>query len=140
MQFAALTDGSENMQLSFWEKLDFSQYVRLGETLVMALVGLLVVVLVVRPLMQRLLEPAPVGAGADGTDAMLAASGVFPALEGPDGRTLAVAAGNDIEEMLALDRIDGQIRASSMRKIAEIVDKHPEETLQIIRNWLYEEG
>lgn len=140
MQFAALTDGSENMQLSFWEKLDFSQYVRLGETLVMALVGLLVVVLVVRPLMQRLLEPAPVGAGADGTDAMLAANGVFPALEGPDGRTLAVAAGNDIEEMLALDRIDGQIRASSMRKIAEIVDKHPEETMQIIRNWLYEEG
>ncbi len=140
MQFAALTDGSENIELGFWEKLDFGQYVRLGETLVMALVGLLVMVLVVRPLMQRLLEPAPAGAGVEGSEAMLAANGVFPALEGPDGSTLAVAAGGDIEEMLALDRIDGQIRASSMRKIAEIVDKHPEETLQIIRNWLYEEA
>lgn len=140
MQFASLTDGSENIKLSFWEKLDFSQYVRLGETLVMALVGFLVVLMVVRPLMQRLLESTPVMAGAGGTEAMLAAGGVLPALEGPDGRTLPATQNNEAEEMLALDRIDGQIRASSMRKIAEIVEKHPEETLQIMRNWLYEEA
>jgi flagellar M-ring protein FliF len=141
MQFAALTDGSEDIKLGFWDKLDFSQYVRLGETLVMALVGLLVVLLVVRPLMQRLLETTPGAAGAEGSEAMLVASGVFPALEGPDGSTLpALMHSVDGEEMMALDRIDGQIRASSMRKISEIVEKHPEETLQIIRNWLYEEA
>lgn len=140
MQFAALNDGAGDINLGFWEKLDFSQYVRLGETLVMALVGLLVIVLIVRPLMMRLLEPTPAMAGAEGSDAMLTANGVLPALEGPDGSTLPVPVDNGLEGMLALDRIEGQIRASSMRKIAEIVDKHPEETLQIIRNWLYEEA
>lgn len=139
MQFASLTDGKE-IELGFWEKLDFSQYVRLGETLVMAIVGLLVVLLVIRPMLQRLLEPQPQAVGAPNGRAMLAAAGALPALEGPDGSTLPVPMSNELDEMMDLDRIDGQIRASTMRKIAEIVEKHPDETLQILRSWMYEEA
>jgi flagellar M-ring protein FliF len=31
------------------------------------------------------------------------------------------------------------VRASSLRKVGEIVDKHPEEAVSIIRSWLYQE-
>jgi len=30
------------------------------------------------------------------------------------------------------------VRASTVRKIGEIVEKHPEEALSIVRTWLYE--
>jgi flagellar M-ring protein FliF len=39
-----------------------------------------------------------------------------------------------------LDRIDGRLSASSMKKIGEIVEKHPDETVSIIRNWMYQEA
>jgi flagellar M-ring protein FliF len=31
------------------------------------------------------------------------------------------------------------VRASSIRKIGEIVEKHPEEAVAIVRNWLYQQ-
>ncbi|MCH7930287.1 MAG: hypothetical protein IIA01_07270 [Proteobacteria bacterium] len=36
--------------------------------------------------------------------------------------------------------IEGRVKDSSIRKIGEIVDTHPEEALAIIRNWLYQEA
>ena len=41
--------------------------------------------------------------------------------------------------MIDIARIDGQVRASSVRKIGELVDQHPEEALQILRTWMYQE-
>ena len=38
-----------------------------------------------------------------------------------------------------IDRVDGRVRESSVKKIGEIVDKHPEESISIIRNWIYQE-
>ncbi|MFD1379064.1 hypothetical protein [Fodinicurvata halophila] len=41
--------------------------------------------------------------------------------------------------MLNMSQVEGQIKASSIRKVSELVDKHPQETLGIIRNWVYQE-
>ena len=41
--------------------------------------------------------------------------------------------------MVNLANIDGQMRASTLRKIGELVDKHPEESLVIVRNWISQE-
>jgi flagellar M-ring protein FliF len=32
------------------------------------------------------------------------------------------------------------MRASSLRRISEIVEKHPEETLSIVRGWMVQES
>ena len=42
--------------------------------------------------------------------------------------------------MIDIGKVEGRVRASSVKKIGEIVDKHPEEAVAIIRNWLYAEG
>jgi flagellar M-ring protein FliF len=47
---------------------------------------------------------------------------------------------SEIEEMLSLDRIDGQMKASTVRRIGEIIDTHPDEAIQIIRNWMNQEA
>ncbi len=62
-----------------------------------------------------------------------------PAIEGPAG---VAAAPEPIEEesMIDMAQVEGRVKASSVRKIAEIIDKHPDEAVSIIRNWLYQES
>jgi flagellar M-ring protein FliF len=51
----------------------------------------------------------------------------------PDGRP------REDENMLQIAQIDGQLRASSIRRIAELVERHPDQSLAILRNWMHEE-
>jgi len=41
--------------------------------------------------------------------------------------------------MIDLNRIEGRVKASSLRKIGEIVEKHPEDVVNILRTWMYQE-
>lgn len=45
-----------------------------------------------------------------------------------------------IEKMIDISRVEGRVKASSLRKVGEIVDKHPEEAVSILRNWIYQES
>ena len=44
----------------------------------------------------------------------------------------------EIEQKIDIARIEGQVKASSVKRVAEFVDKHPEESVSIIRSWLHE--
>ena len=41
------------------------------------------------------------------------------------------------QSTINLDRIENLAQQSSTRKIAELIDRHPEEALSIIRTWMY---
>ena len=43
------------------------------------------------------------------------------------------------DEMIDLDRVEGRVKASSVKKVGEIVSKHPEEAVAILRNWMYQQ-
>ena len=43
-----------------------------------------------------------------------------------------------MEDMIDLAQIEGKVRASALKKIEEIVERHPEETVGIIRQWMNE--
>ena len=129
---------------------------QLAEILVLGVVAVLVILLVVRPLLTRLLEggqPAAAAAGDDMAGLLTDQSGLTPALAGPGqggsglpaeqvgGRALDFDdAGSEIDELIDLNRVEGRVRASSVRKVGEIVDKHPEEAASIIRSWIYQEA
>jgi len=44
-----------------------------------------------------------------------------------------------VDELIDIDKVEGRVKASSIRKIGEIIEKHPEEALSIIRSWMYQE-
>ena len=44
----------------------------------------------------------------------------------------------DLEQKIDIARIEGQVKASSVKRVAEFVDKHPEESVSILRSWLHE--
>src|SRR5205085_4988253 len=111
---------------------------RIAEILVLGVVGALVLLLAVRPLIARLFEsPEAAAAGAAG---LLGASAGVGLLTGPGGTDLELADGEEgLDEMIDLNRIEGRVKASSLRKIGEIVEKHPEDVVNIIRAWMYQE-
>ena len=43
------------------------------------------------------------------------------------------------DEMIDIQNIEGRVRASSVKKISEIVERHPTETANIIRGWMIEQ-
>jgi flagellar M-ring protein FliF len=46
--------------------------------------------------------------------------------------------GPDMDSRLDIARIEGQVKASSVKRVAEFVEKHPDESVSILRSWLHE--
>jgi flagellar M-ring protein FliF len=118
---------------------------RIAETVVLAIVAILVILLVIRPLVARALDRTP--QLEEEPDLLAGDTGGVPQLAGPSGGALArelameaAQANEELEQMIDINRVDGRVRASSLRKVGEIVEKHPEEAVSIIRNWLYQES
>jgi flagellar M-ring protein FliF len=128
---------------------------RLAESGLLALVALVGILAVGRPIVGRLsaalvpLEVGPAalvgapgaappagsgaaasgspGAAAPGAVVGAAAAGALPAAggEGPLPETL-----------VSLPHVQGQMRESSLTMVAKLVEKHPEEALSVLRRWL----
>jgi len=118
---------------------------RFAELLVLAIVAILVILLVVRPLISRAFEASPMAAGmAEAEAALLAEGAEAPALAAPGMEAGLLEGGppgasDALDELIDIDRVEGRVKASSVKKVGEIVEKHPEEALAIIRNWMYQE-
>ena len=151
-----------NMQFVKLEPLEFDdgslflgiskeEFMQLAEILVLAVVGLLVILLVVRPVLTRLFESMPTALAGGPAGALGDQEGVALAqLTGPEATAdMAELLEEDEEEvedeslldqMIDINQVEGRVRASSLKQIGEIVDKHPEEAIAIVRNWMYQEG
>ena len=130
-----------------------TDYFKILEIIVLGFVAVLVVLLVLRPLIGKLTAPGGAGAlaaqAAGSAPAQLAAPRETPAqLAAPpaqapgDGQSeegqFAEYNAEDDSAKIDIARVEGRVQASAARKIGEIVEKHPEEALAIVRNWLYE--
>ena len=123
--------------------------VKMGEMLVIAVVAVLFILLVIRPLLMRVLENNA-AAAAEGANLLPGQVGGAPALPPPAGLSpaLAAAAGGGMiphgdgdgspETMIDIGQVEGRVAASSIRKVGEIVEKHPEEAVAIVRSWMYQ--
>lgn len=107
-------------------------YFKIAEMAALSIVGVLVVLLVLRPLAAHALNPPPLPAAEDQAQA---------ALPGPKEAVAQLPGGADAEAETSIDfdRIEGRVKESSLKKIGEIVENHPDEALSIIRSWLYHE-
>lgn len=143
MQFAQFVE-EEEIELELFFGLNKNDLLRMAEILVLSIVAVLIILLVVRPLVSRAFEaiPAAAAVGADGR--LLAEPGVAPALAAPGvgmpPGEIAPAEEEMFEELIDIDRVEGRVKASSVKKVGEIVDKHPEEALAIVRSWMYQEA
>jgi flagellar M-ring protein FliF len=103
------------------------------ELAVMALLGLVVVLVVVRPLVRRILAPDENAPAAPAPALVTAAAGNAPAIA--DG-TPAIA--NHTAKMIDIAQVQGQVHAQSIQKVGDLAQKNPHEAVAIIRQWLHE--
>lgn len=121
--------------------LNRAEMFRLVEMGVLGIVALLTILLVVRPLVNRMLD------GNEGEESAAEiqlnklltdqSAGLQRALAGPDSGLYD----EDGEEgeggaLIDVSQVEGQVRASAIRKVGEIVEQHPEEAVQVLRVWL----
>lgn len=146
MQFAGGEEqyaAEEPGEFIFGMRRDFVE--KVASNLGLSIVAILFLLLVLRPLIGRAIESMQGQVGPDGRRLLTADGQVVPQLTGPGApATPAPALGGEEEviadELIDIDKVEGRVKASSIRKIGEIVEKHPEEALSIIRNWLYQES
>jgi flagellar M-ring protein FliF len=118
------------------------------ELAVMTLLGILVLLLVVRPMIRRILTAvesasAPAAPAAPTALALAQAAGLVPAATG--GANVAIAPSEPVtlppsrtSTMIEIAQVQGQVHAQSVQKVGELAEKNPNETVSIIRSWLHE--
>jgi flagellar M-ring protein FliF len=65
-------------------------------------------------------------------------SGAPVAIGGHAGTPLALPRQSQVATMIDLAQVEGQVKESSIRKVGEIINNHPEEAVSILCNWLYQ--
>jgi flagellar M-ring protein FliF len=103
------------------------------EWAVMGLLGLVVVLVVVRPLVRRILTPDEQAPRLAAPALVPAAAGNAPALA--DGMPTIT---NQTSKMIDIAQVQGQVHAQSIQKVGELAQKNPHEAVAIIRQWLHE--
>jgi flagellar M-ring protein FliF len=126
---------SEPTGLSSWLQFTKDDILRAIELLVMAVLGLIVLLFVVRPLVRRIITP----------DQIADVIGGAPALAGDAGAAVAIAAADvppiqavpsQTSRMIDMAQVQGQVHAQSIQKVGELASRNPNETVSIIREWL----
>jgi len=153
LQFAVL-DAAEDLvderMLFGFEKSDL---IDAAEIMVVAIMVILVVLLILQPMVTKLMnvELSP-RAGLDDMlqHDLLAASPANPALAPPptgavqigaDGQPITNSNDDDDEEdLINIRGIEGRVKASTVKRVEEIVDNYPEETVSVIRSWMTQES
>ena len=67
------------------------------------------------------------------------------ALTGPDGVVSSARGdpkidGQFSDDLIDIDQVEGRVKASSVKKVGEIIAKHPDEAVSVIRSWMYADG
>lgn len=121
-------------------QLDF---MRIAEIAVLFITAMLIIFLVARPLIKGAISggnasgrQGAVGSNVSANAAALSASST--AMLPEDGSGAALLEDNSVDEDIDIAQIDGSVKKSSLRKVADLVEKHPDETVGILRTWMNE--
>ncbi|WP_029087548.1 flagellar basal-body MS-ring/collar protein FliF [Brevundimonas aveniformis] len=114
---------------------DQNDIMQMIQWLVLLIVGVLMVFFVLRPLVKAASTGGgvPMIAGSSGGE-----GGGGQALGGGTMSGAPALPPSEMDQRLDIARIEGQVKASSVRKVSEFVDSHPDESTAILRSWVHE--
>lgn len=111
-----------------------------AEILTVAIMIILVVLLVLQPMVGRLMTSETKEIEDDLEAELLGARPASPALAGPSGEAGFNMDDEGEDELISISGVDGKVKASAVKKVEEIVDNYPAETVSVIRSWMTQEG
>ena len=108
------------------------ELIRIAEGLGVAIVAILVILLVIRPLINNAFDTASSVndnklLGENGEDNLLLSN--FLNEDNPD-----------MDDLINMNKVDGRVKVSSLKKVNDLVDKKPDAAVSVIRGWLYNDN
>ncbi|PJB69584.1 MAG: flagellar M-ring protein FliF [Alphaproteobacteria bacterium CG_4_9_14_3_um_filter_47_13] len=110
------------------------------EIITVAIMIILVILLVLQPMVGRLLATEGPQLEDEMEARLLAGGSPNPALTGPDKEVEFRAPPPEEEESLInMQAVEGKVKASSVKKVEDIVENYPNETVSVLRSWMSSE-
>jgi flagellar M-ring protein FliF len=142
MPFVSTLDAAEATPASRPAKAN-GDLVRFLQMIAFGVVGFGIIILTARSIFTAL-NKAPVGLTIAGPAGEITSTGAAPGITSLQPSPLGIghtAPENALvtaedDDIVTMSNIQGQLRASSIRKVTQLVDRHPDTTLGIIRGWI----
>jgi flagellar M-ring protein FliF len=141
MPFVSTVDTAEAAPASRPAKAN-ADLVTFMQMIAFGVVGFGIIILTARSIFAALNKQAvglsvigPTGEISDGGTPGVGSFQPNPLGIGHSAAESALAAAED-DDIVTMSNIQGQLRASSIRKVTQLVDRHPDTTLGIIRGWI----
>ncbi len=107
------------------------EIIRISEGIGVALVAILVILLVIRPLINNAFDMSNndsdtrlLGQNAEEDNLLLS--------------NFLDEDHEDVSDMINMNKVNGRVKASSIKRINDIVEKNPDTAVNIVRGWLYQ--
>ncbi len=131
LQFATADSGIADKVEQLYFGFSKSELMRMAEGLGVAIVAILVILLVIRPLINNAFEVSnnnsaeKLIAPGDEEDNLLLSNFLNDNFD------------ESAEELVNINKVDGRIKVSSLKKLNATVEKNPDAAVNVIRSWLY---
>ena len=130
MRFVNMMPETEEVQEVLIMGFTKDELIRIAEGFGVAIVAILVILLVIRPLINNAFDVSNNNSegrllGSNPEDDNLLLSNFLNEDE------------DSVEELINLNKIDGRVKVSSLKKVNDIVEKNPDAAVNVIRSWLY---
>ena len=112
-----------------WLKQDLQGII---QTLVIGIVAILAILLIIRPIVNRVIEVSSQTHEDDEEEALAD----HLALLGPDLTALTDQREHEEEEMINIEHIQGKVRSSAVKRVQDILENNPDEALGALRRWM----
>jgi len=140
MQFASIDVPLQLTEATFMG-LTKKDIFRIAEIAMFLIIGILIILFVLRPLISRTFSTVQT-VTADGTE--------LEGIEGQegvaDGQLTAdieaqaqLKAQADEEALVSLGAVEGQLKSGTLDKIGELIDKHPDAAVSVLKGWVRED-
>lgn len=154
----------ESGMAAWMPKMDMTKLIQFS---ILSVVGLLILMMVVRPMLMKMIEanpelaatamsegliPSPVGSAA----VVEGVAGALGGQSGPSGQMaigaqpgqISQTSGDSSETSMPRNEhlsdslassIPDKLRSESFQKVGDVIDKYPEDVVSLLRTWMYEE-
>lgn len=109
-----------------WYDINPHDIARIIEVFILGLIGLLILMMVIRPLVSKILEAI--------NESIQQAPA--PDIQSKPAAETQVSRPSNDEETVKLNQVEGEVKRSSLKTVSDIIDKHPDETVSLVRNWM----
>ncbi len=141
MQFAEIVTEEEIPLDQMLFGFDKSDLLDAAEVVTIAIMIILVVLLVLQPMVGRLLSTEGPSLDEALEADLLASGGKSPQLSPPrQEEEDYVPPEPEEDQMVNVQRVEGKVKASSVRRVEDLVDTYPSETVSVIRSWMSQDS